>query len=637
MTLPRIESLLSARVFQAAQIVGDRIYFVSNLSGRLSLYAMNAGGSVPEPLLPPDLALQNPHHVNQLYQVFPELGNILLMLDSDGDENYQPVVVPCDGGYPEPAFGAALQGYRCQLAHCDIDSNTVYLFAEKRDAPVNVSFRGNLETGQLTELYRSTYGGYASGATRDHSQVLIIEGYTPGDHVLYLWDEATNETRLLNGRPLDDRKPGEEVPLTSFGMANFTASEKGILFLTSLFSDAYGIGYIDIGEPETVVRVEVSGTIHEGAGEMEKLEHLHDNHYAVSYNIDGVSWLYDGEFDVDARLMHLKYVICGRAPLAGGYLDSAYYDKTSDRYVMTFSTAVSPTQIYTIEGSDRRDVRRHTQEKILALSDEQLSPGEDASFISHDGLRISARLYLPSPILGYEGPRPLVYYIHGGPQGQERPDFSWFSMPLIQFLTLSGFAVFVPNVRGSTGYGQTYMKHVDRDWGGQDRLDHVHAMKMLAGDKRVDAGRAGVTGRSYGGYMTLTLATRHPELWSAAVDMFGPYDLLTFVERLPETWKPYFAIALGDPVKDRDFLIERSPRHYIENIQCPLLVIQGKNDPRVVERESRDVVEHLRAQGKEVEYLMFPDEGHDVLKYENRVACYSGITDFFRKHLMPAN
>jgi dipeptidyl aminopeptidase/acylaminoacyl peptidase len=149
----------------------------------------------------------------------------------------------------------------------------------------------------------------------------------------------------------------------------------------------------------------------------------------------------------------------------------------------------------------------------------------------------------------------------------------------------------------------------------------------------VDAGRAGVIGRSYGGYMTLTLATRHPELWSAAVDMFGPYDLLTFYERLPETWKPYFSIALGDPVKDREFLVERSPRNYIEDIECPLLVIQGKNDPRVIEQESRDVVEHLRERGKEVDYLMFADEGHDVLKYENRVLCYSAITDFFKKHL----
>ena len=139
---------------------------------------------------------------------------------------------------------------------------------------------------------------------------------------------------------------------------------------------------------------------------------------------------------------------------------------------------------------------------------------------------------------------------------------------------------------------------------------------------------------TFGGYMTLTLATRHPGLWSAAVDMFGPYDLLTFIDRLPETWKSYFAIAVGDPVKDRDFLVERSPRSYIDDIRCPLLVIQGANDPRVIERESRDVVEHLRERGKEVEYLMFPDEGHDVLKYENRVACYNGITDFFRRHLM---
>jgi dipeptidyl aminopeptidase/acylaminoacyl peptidase len=195
-----------------------------------------------------------------------------------------------------------------------------------------------------------------------------------------------------------------------------------------------------------------------------------------------------------------------------------------------------------------------------------------------------------------------VYYIHGGPQSQERPDYAWFSMPLIQFLYrawLSSYDV------GSSGYGMKYTKQVDRDWGGNDRLDHVYVMEILQHEHRVDVKRTGVVGRSYGGYMTLTLAARHPELWSAAVDMFGPYDLLTFMDRIPETWKPYFAIAVGDPVKDKEFLIERSPRTYMDQITCPLLVIQGKNDPRVVERESRDVVENLRTKGKEVEYLMF--------------------------------
>jgi len=267
---------------------------------------------------------------------------------------------------------------------------------------------------------------------------------------------------------------------------------------------------------------------------------------------------------------------------------------------------------------------------------EWMSQGEDASFTSFDGLRVSARLYLPAAPLGITGPRPLVYYIHGGPQGQERPDYTWFSMPLIQFLTLNGFAVFVPNARGSTGYGLSYMKHVDRDWGGNDRLDHVHAMtQVLPRDPRIDVKRAGVIGRSYGGYMTLTLAFRHPELWRAAVDMFGPYNLVSFIERVPPTWRTAFAMSVGDPAnpKDRAFLEERSPSTYVDQLQCPMLVIQGKNDPRVVEQESHDVVDYLRGKGKSVDYLMFPDEGHDVLKFANRVTCYTAITDFYKKNL----
>ena len=133
--------------------------------------------------------------------------------------------------------------------------------------------------------------------------------------------------------------------------------------------------------------------------------------------------------------------------------------------------------------------------------------------------------------------------------------------------------------------------------------------------------------------MSLTLAGRHPELWRAAVDMFGPYDLLTFLDRLPETWKSYFALSVGSPETDGEFLVERSPRTYVSDIACPLLVIQGQNDPRVVERESRDLVEELQAQGKTVDYLVFEDEGHDVLKLENRVRCYETIVGFFSQHL----
>jgi pimeloyl-ACP methyl ester carboxylesterase len=633
----RIESLLTARLFVAPQLNRDRLFFISNLSGQMSLYAMDYGGSVPEPLIPPHIALQNPHLLGgYAFYLFPKLGKILLMIDQDGDENYQPMLIPMEGGFPEPAFEGFFAGYRVHLGYCDNEKNIVYLTAESRQESIIETYQADLESGELVLLNRSPYGASEADVSKDHQRLILAEGYSVGDQVLYLWEKGKEGKQKLYGTPLEERKEGEQVVLPGFRGIQYTPSETRLLVAAALLDDTYGIGMIDLEHPKEIYPIEVHGIRHSGSGELNSLEHQRENIYEVSYNIDGCSWLYEAVLEEEGKTLTLQHVICGEGALSGGVLEAHYYDKFSDTYVLSFSTATSPTQIYTVGGPERKEVTLHTRERLLGVEQDLLSPGEDASFTSFDGLRISARLYLPAEKLGFEGARPVVYYIHGGPQSQERPDFAWFSMPLIQFLTLNGFAVFVPNVRGSTGYGMSYTKQVDRDWGGSDRLDHVHAMtEVLPTDARLDAARAGVVGRSYGGYMTLTMAARHPELWSAAVDMFGPYDLLSFLDRIPPTWKPYFIIALGDPEKDRDFLLERSPRQYIEQISSPLLVIQGKNDPRVVEQESRDVVERLRDSGKEVDYLMFENEGHDVLKFENRVTCYNAITDFFTKHMRP--
>jgi pimeloyl-ACP methyl ester carboxylesterase len=635
--MARIESLLSARLFIAPQLVRDRIFFISNLGGHLSLYAMDYGGSVPEPLLPPHIALQNPHLTGgHPYYVLPDLDTIIVMLDQDGDENYQPMLIPMNGGFPEPSFNNFFKDYRVHMGGIDQEKNIAYFVAESRKESMNIAYQAHMATGELVELAKSTWGAYPGPRTPEHDKVLLIESYTIGDQVLILWEKETGEQKLIYGTPIDKRSPDEKVELPGFMGLEFTPNHQNLLTISAVHNDAYDLGLLGLEKGSQVEPVKITGIVHSGVGEMNGLEHIKDNLYALFYNIDGDSWLYEGTFDEKNREMKLAHVICGEGPLEKGVLESMYYDKRGDAYILSFSSATSPTQIYTVNGPARNEIVLHTRERVLGIPNDWMSTGEDASFTSFDGLRISARLYLPSETLGFEGPRPLVYYIHGGPQSQERPDFAWFSMPLIQFLTMQGFAVFVPNVRGSSGYGLKYMKLVDRDWGGDDRLDHVHAMtEILPNDSRLDVGRAGVVGRSYGGYMTLTLAARHPELWSAAVDMFGPYDLLSFMDRIPETWKPYFAIAVGDPEKDHDFLVERSPRTYIDQIACPMLVIQGKNDPRVVERESRDVVEYLREIGKEVDYLVFENEGHDVLKYENRVTCYNAITDFFKKHMTP--
>lgn len=633
--MARIDSFLSARLFFSPQLVDHRIYFISNLSGHLSLYSMAYGGSVPQPLLPPSIALQNPELIDGYsFFVFPQISKILVMLDKDGDENYQPMLIPTSGGYPEPTFNNFFEDYRVHLGTCDSKHNICYLFAESRKEQMNESYMGKLSSGELLKLAESEWGAYVDAHNKNHTKVTIIDGYSAGDNVLYLWEKKNKNVRLLYGIPIEKRKPEQVVPLNSINATHFTPGNQGLIFLTSIFEDTFGLGYLKLKKPTKIKQVRISGIQHKGRGELNNFKSVSKNRFLLEYNIDGCTWLYEAKFDEDKLKMYLGRLLIGKGTISNGVLESIRYDKATDAYVLTHSTATTPTQVFTIEGRKRKKINAHTHENVLGIPDSILSSGEDASFTSYDGLQISARLYLPSSETSYTPPYPLVYYIHGGPHSQERPDFAWFSMPLIQFLTLNGFAVFVPNVRGSSGYGLGYMKQVDRDWGGFDRLDHVHAIKVLGKDHRIDTSRAAVVGRSYGGYMSLTMASRHPELWSAAVDMFGPYDLLTFSDRLPETWKPYFKVALGDPEKDREFLIERSPRTYIDQIQCPLLVIQGKNDPRVIEQESRDLVEHLRSIGKEVEYLMFENEGHDVLKLDNRITCYNTITEFFKKNLV---
>jgi pimeloyl-ACP methyl ester carboxylesterase len=627
-TADRIESLLSARLFLEPQLADGRLYFISSLSGHLSLFAMDADGGVPEPLLPPQIALQNPELIGGLsFFVLPELEQILVLIDHDGDELYRPYLVPLGGGFPEPLADDRFDGYRSHLVDVDRDAAIAYFAAESRKESLIVGLRCNLRSGEVEELHASKYGAAPVAWNSDHSRVFFQDEYLLGDDILY--ELVDGERKVWHGTPIDEREAGREYPRPGFRSVRMTASDEGLLLVTTVYDDKGTPGYLplDGGDLEQVA---VQGVVHEGVGELERLQHLEGDRFAAVYNIDGVSWVYDASFDESSRTLSLDRVLIGEGELSDGMVHGLDLDDASHRLAASFCTATMPTQLYVLDG----EVAPRTRERALGLPPQLLATGEEASFESHDGLRVSARLYLPSPELGFEGPRPLVYYIHGGPQGQERPNFAWFSMPLIQILALEGFAVFVPNVRGSTGYGLDYTRRVDRDWGGQDRLDHVHAMtQVLPKDDRIDVERTGVIGRSYGGYMTLTLAGRHPELWRAAVDMFGPYDLFTFMDRIPASWIPYMTLSVGDPEKDRDFLVDRSPKTHIAKIQCPLFVIQGQNDPRVVEQESHDLVDYLRGLGKDVDYLVFPDEGHDVLKLPNRVRCYDAITRFFSEQL----
>jgi esterase/lipase len=637
-----VESILSARQVVSPQIAGDYVYFVSDMSGMMSLYRMKKHGSFPERLLPAGMAIQNPHLMaGHLYIVFPKLKRILLMLDEDGNELYQPCLLPLEGGVPKPIFGSRYSGQQITCHEYDAKKNIAYFNRDDRtvkDEAIQYASKVDLETLTETALGTSERG-LIPQPNGNHSKVLLSEGYIAGDVVTYLWEEGSDVLKTVLGTPITEREADEDIKKYHVFPVHWL--EEGVLVYTTEFDDLGGLGFMELSNPENFHEVSIEGLVHEGIGEFESLEHIDADRHMLGYNIDGSSWKYEATFDSDTMQMKIRNVLVGKEPFKNGVDRGVAWDKSvgvnerkSIEYALSFTSATQPSQLY-LHTPEEDSVVQLSREKVIGIPEEAFSSGEDASYESFDGLRISARLYLPSESLDFEGPRPLVLYVHGGPQSQERPDFTWFSMPLIQLLTMNGFAVFVPNVRGSTGYGMKYMKQVDHDWGGKDRLDHVEGIKMLEKDSRIDSSRRAVVGRSYGGFMTLTLATRHPDLWSAACDMFGPYDLISFVERLPESWAVYFYLSIGHPEKDAEFLKERSPSTYMDQLQAPLLVIQGKNDPRVVEDESKDIVERLREDGKEVEYLVFEDEGHDVLKYKNKVTVYNRIVDFFKTHLQP--
>ena len=357
----RVKSLLSARLFLQPQLVGDRIYFISNLSGKLSLYAMDYGGSVPEPLLPPDIALQNPHLLEgKSFQVFSKLGRILVMIDKDGDENYQPMLIPLEGGFPEPAFPGRFADERVFFTGADPDSNMAYFIAASHTAPIFTVLQGDMSSGTLVNITVSAYTSGSYSHNRDHTRVLVGEQYTQGDRTLSEWTKASGACKLIFGVPLDQRAPGQQIPLNDIVSAHYIQHDRGLLMLTVLFDDARSLAYLDLGDPQNVKPVPILGALHHGQGELVNLEHLAENRYLLEYNIDGCSWIYEARLDEQRLEVTLEHNLCGQGQLTNGVAEAITYDRQGDRFAIAFSTATSPTQIYTIEGPDRRIQVQHT-------------------------------------------------------------------------------------------------------------------------------------------------------------------------------------------------------------------------------------------------------------------------------------
>ncbi len=288
---------------------------------------------------------------------------------------------------------------------------------------------------------------------------------------------------------------------------------------------------------------------------------------------------------------------------------------------------VEPSQIWILD-------TRTGDARALVATRTPIEPGElvqpELMRIAGTAGPIPAFIYYPK---GARGPVPAVLYPHGGPEAQSRPAYNHV-LGALQALVHRGIAVVVPNIHGSTGYGRSWQTAIHRDWGGIDLRDLRAVADWMAAEPGFDPKRLGVYGGSYGGFATLLCVTQIPERWRCAVDLFGVANLVTMIETNQPNWQRFLRRWIGDLETDRAKLAARSPITHLENVRCPMLVLQGANDPRVPKSESDQVVERLRAGGQRVEYVVFPDEGHGFTKRKNQDAAYEKIVDFLTTELL---
>lgn len=287
---------------------------------------------------------------------------------------------------------------------------------------------------------------------------------------------------------------------------------------------------------------------------------------------------------------------------------------------------------FTLTGPDRNpdvwildlpegEPRRLTRSSTAGIPRSTFRRPEVVRYPSFDGRRIPALFYEPQ-----EGSAPVIVNVHGGPESQSRPMFA----PVTQYFLDRGYAVFAPNVRGSTGYGKTYT-HLDDVRLRMDSVkDLAYAAEWLRGRGHE---RVAVMGGSYGGFMVLAALTEYPELWSAGVDIVGIANMVTFLENTGSYRRALRESEYGSLENDREFLESISPIHKAGRIKAPLMVIHGRNDPRVPVGEAEQIVEKVRDNGGTVEYLLYEDEGHGLAKLKNRLDAYPRIAAFLDENL----
>ncbi|SDQ38381.1 S9 family peptidase [Natronobacterium texcoconense] len=539
----------------------------------------------------------------------PERPELIFGMDEGGNERAQLYRLDAETGEIENLTampdakhrwgGWSHDGDRFAFASNRRDESVFDIYVQDRDA-----------TGDEAKLVYEGDGWLSlAGWSPDDSRLLVSQAYSNFDQDLYVLDLETEELEHLTPHDGDVR----------YGSASWAPDGEGIYLVTDEGdADTLYLAYLDLetGDLETVTRGE--GWNVDGIA-------LDDEtgRFVYSRNVEGYTELTVGEFDEDEPTVFETFP---EPDLPGGVAGGVSFDPDAERFALSTTGDAVNTNVFVVD-VESGAAEQWTRAPTAGIPQETFDESDLVHVKSFDGLEVPGFLTLPDD--HEEGNTPVIVDIHGGPESQRRPSFS----SVKQYFLDRGYAYFEPNVRGSAGYGADYAALDDVEKRMDSVADIEACVEWLQDHPAIDPDRIAAKGGSYGGFMVLAALTEYPDLWAAGIDVVGIANFVTFLENTGDWRRELREAEYGSLEEDREFLEEISPTNNVENIDAPLFVLHGENDPRVPVGEAEQIADQAEAQGVPVRKLIFDDEGHGFSKLENRIEAYTEIADFLDEHV----
>ncbi|MEL6686021.1 MAG: S9 family peptidase [Pseudomonadota bacterium] len=568
-----------------------------SLTGTRQLYVMLSDGSA-EPF-------QLSFGSGITFFDFSPTGAILYGSDNNGDEreNYWIIEPDGEGGWLEPriVLPATESGFR-SFGDFTADGQTIVYSSTERNGLDYDIYKADLETGDTTLIFEGVYGNFVEAVAPDGSTAIVSESVGEDSDRIFVLDLETGERTVISD-------PTPRANHTDAGV--FFDGENKVTFASNIASEFTRHSAVllepsekdDLGVesvPDFIASIDAASY----NADIEQIKRCGQDLFYV-YNLTGFSeiWrpiLKNSDDASDGQVF---------SDLPNGVYS---IDCSENQLLVRVSAPNIPGDLYMVDLNSSESKRVFASD-YAGLNKEDLIAPEPISLPASDGVEIHGLLYLPK-----DTPNPpVVFDVHGGPTAQSRP--SWDGP--VQYLLSRGIAVFKPNVRGSTGYGRTYVTLDDQ----RKRLDSVRdlvdMLDWLESDGRVDTSRAAVMGGSYGGYMVNAVLADYTEAFDAGISLFGVGDWVTALEVASPALKASDLIEYGD-ISDpewREFYTEISPIAKADNIRVPVLYSHGVMDPRIDIAETEIMVRALRENGVRADFVRIPDEGHGWRKLDNRL------------------